>query len=183
VSRQHEVQYADYYGYPYYWGSDDLWGSGLYNPVMLPPPMLHPEGLTGVAGVYASAETTLRQNDDPHLRSCQAVLGNHLEASDGDIGHVQGMLVDEDNWTIRYLVADTSNWWLGHQVLIPPEWVSDIRWADSRVSVNLTRESIQTSPRFDVSTPLTRQQEQALYHHYERPNYWERERVRAPDLL
>lgn len=185
VSRQHEVQYADYYGYPYYWGSDDLWGNGLYNPVLAPPAGLNPEALAEVraevAGVYARAERTLRQNDDPHLRSCQAVLGDHLEASDGDIGHVQGMLVDEDSWTIRYLVADTSNWWLGHQVLIPPDWVSDIRWADSRVSVNLSRQAIQTSPRFDASTPLTREQEQALYRHYERPSYWEREHTTAPD--
>ncbi len=187
VSRQHEVQYADYYGYPYYWGGDGLWGDSLYYPVMASPPGLGPEALaqvrTEVAGVYARAERTLHQNDDPHLRSCQAVIGYHLEASDGDIGHVKSMLVEEDTWAIRYLVLDTSNWWLGHQLLIPPDWVSDIRWNDSRVSVNLTRQAIQESPRFDSSSELNRQQELDLYRHYERPNYWEQERVRRPEIL
>lgn len=170
VSRQHEVQYADYYGYPYYWGGDGMWGASLYNPMTMPPPDLNTEAQ---AAGSAPADATPQQVDDPHLRSCHAVLGNRLECCDGDIGHVQGMLVDEDSWTIRYLVADTSNWWLGHQVLVPPDWVSDIRWVDSRVSVNLTRQLIQDSPRYDADTELTREQELALYRHYERPNYWE----------
>ena len=46
-----------------------------------------------------------------------------IEASDGGIGHVQGLLLDEDTWAIRYLIVDTSNWWLGHQVLIAPQWI------------------------------------------------------------
>ena len=185
VSRQHEVQYADYYGYPYYWGGDGLWGTGLYNPGMAPPPGLDPDALAQVraevADVYERAEAARRENDDPHLRSCQAVLGHQLEAIDGDIGHMDGMLVDEDTWTIRYLVADTSKWWFGHKVLIPPDWVSDIRWSDSRVSVNLTRQMIQDSPRYDPGMELTRQHEQALYRHYERPNYWEQEHNSAPN--
>ena len=133
--------------------------------------------------MYARAERTLRENDDPHLRSCQAVIGYHLEASDGDIGHLQGMLVEEDTWAIRYMVADTSNWWMGHQVLIAPDWVSDIRWSDSKVSVNLTRQAIQDSPQFDSSSELNRQQELALYRHYDRPNYWEQERTRGESMF
>ncbi|MBB1073759.1 PRC-barrel domain-containing protein [Rhodoferax sp. 4810] len=183
VSRQHEAQYADYYGYPYYWGGDSLWGNGLYTPIMNPPPGLSPQVLAtmrgDLAGGSARIGASLQSNDDPHLRSCQTVIGYHLEASDGDIGHVQGMLVEEETWAIRYLVADTSNWWLGHQVLIPPDWVSDIRWNDAKVSVNLTRQAIRESPRFDASTVLNRQQELDLYHHYARPNYWEQERIRV----
>lgn len=185
VSRQHEAQHADYYGLPY-----DRGGGGLTGAAQDAPSLASPPGFTGgaqalarsdVTEVMARDEPTRQRNDDPHLRSCQAVIGYHLEASDGDIGHVHSMLVEEDNWAIRYLVLNTSNWWLGHQVLMAPDWVSDIRWADSRVSVNLSRQAIQTSPRFDASTPLTREQEQALYRHYERPTYWEREHKNAPD--
>ncbi|OQW87455.1 MAG: photosystem reaction center subunit H [Rhodoferax ferrireducens] len=187
VSRQHETQYADYYGYPYYWGGDALWGNGLYTPALTPPPGLSPVALANVRGDVtggpARAAYTQQSNDNPHLRSCEAVIGYHLEASDGDIGHVQGMLVEEDTWAIRYLVLDTSNWWLGHQVLMAPDWVSDIRWNDAKVSVNLTRQAIQQSPKFDPSTQLTRQQELDLYHHYARPNYWEQARHHAPETL
>jgi hypothetical protein len=59
------------------------------------------------------------QYDDPHLRSSNAVMRYYAQASDGDLGHVQGFLVDERSWAIRYLIVNTSNWWPGHKVLIP----------------------------------------------------------------
>lgn len=31
-----------------------------------------------------------------------------------------GFLVDEVTWAIRYLVVDTSNWWLGKKLLVAP---------------------------------------------------------------
>ena len=37
------------------------------------------------------------------------MLGFHVEATDGGIGHVDDFLVDQ-TWNVRYLVVDTSNW-------------------------------------------------------------------------
>ncbi|MES2949631.1 MAG: PRC-barrel domain-containing protein [Pseudomonadota bacterium] len=170
VSRQHEMAYADYYRYPYYWGLDGFWGDGLYSPM---EPMR-----SDADERYAQAERARDQNDDPHLRSCKAVVGYHIHASDGDIGHVQSMLVDEETWAIRYLVVDTSNWWMGHKVLIPPEWITNVNWADSSVTVDLTRATVQNSPRYESSEDLNRSRELELYSHYGRPNYWEREHAR-----
>lgn len=161
VSRQQEMFYADYYDYPYYWGGTGLWGDGLYVPMAVPT----------ATQSHASKQTA----DDPHLQSCQAIVGYDVHASDGDIGHVQGMLVDEATWAIRFLVVETSHWWLGHQVLIAPSWISDLSWPDSRVSVTMSREEVQSSPRFDSTEQLNRQHELDLYSHYDRPSYWERE--------
>ena len=99
---------------------------------------------------YASAEAARHQNDDPHLRSCNAVTGYHIEAADGGVGHVQGMLVDEDSWAIRYFVADTSNWWLGHPVLIARRWIQNVSWSEETVSVNLTRQAVKDAPPYDA---------------------------------
>ena len=41
-----------------------------------------------------------REKQDPHLRSCDAVSGYHLHASDGEIGHVGGYLIDEKSWAV-----------------------------------------------------------------------------------
>ncbi|MEO7129007.1 MAG: PRC-barrel domain-containing protein, partial [Rhodoferax sp.] len=87
----------------------------------------------------ARAEAAHEPNGDPHLRSCHAAMRDHVHASDGDIGHVQGMLLDEQPWVVRSLIVDTSNWWLGHQVLIPTQSVKKFSWADGSVSVDLTR--------------------------------------------
>lgn len=68
-------------------------------------------------------EATRHWNNDLHLRSCEEVMGYHIKVEDGFIGHLQGMLVDEEIWAIRYLIVNTSNWWLGHEALIAPKWI------------------------------------------------------------
>ncbi len=168
VSRQHEADYLGYYGYPSYWGGEGIWGAGIY------PYAMQPDAL-GVGLTPAEVERAQRlkhRNDDPHLRSCKAVIGYDLHALGGEIGHVDGFLVDEDTWAIRYLVVNTSNWGLGHQVLIAPAWVTGVNWADSTVSVELSLASIKASPPYDAAIELTREHEMALYDHHGRNDYW-----------
>lgn len=174
VTRQHETDYLDYYSYPYYWGGMGLWGGGGY------PGMLMP-GYAGYGSATATraeadsaqARTEARQRDqDPHLRSCKEVVGYHIEASDGEIGRVQSLLVDEDSWAIRYLVVSTSNWWLGHDVLVAPQWIQRVSWAEQTVAVDLTREALKQAPRYVSAVPLSREMEIAVYKHYGRATYW-----------
>jgi hypothetical protein len=183
VSRQHEIEYLAYYDYPYYWDGSGLWGAAGYPEMMMP-------GYAGFDAAPRGAQSTLMRmqsqretdearDDDPHLRSCQAVIGYHVDATDGRIGHVQGLLVDEQTWAIRYLVVDTSNWWIGHQVLVPPQWIADVRWADSSVAVHLTRAAVQSAPAYEPGAQLDRGQEIAIYKHYGRPVYWSDQGRRA----
>ncbi|MDM5101428.1 PRC-barrel domain-containing protein [Aeromonas salmonicida] len=172
VSRQQEMDYMGYYGYPYYWGGAGLWGEGASPGILMSGYSnlgVGPE----VAEAYEQAEATAHHNDDPHLRSCKAVRGYHIHASDGDIGHLQGLIVDVETWAIRYIIVDTSNWWLGHQVLIPPQWIQEVSWADGKVSVNLTRQAVKDAPHYDAAAELDRKQESRIYEHYGRPGYWE----------
>jgi hypothetical protein len=117
-------------------------------------------------------ERARHRNDDPHLRSCKAVVGYHLHASDGDIGHVSGFLVDDETWAVRYLIIDTSNWWLGHKALIAPAWIKGVHWSDQTVSIDLTRDSIKNAPPYDASADWNRDQELHLYRHHGRSGYW-----------
>ena len=117
-------------------------------------------------------ETARRDHHDSHLRSCNAVIKYHIRATDGDIGHVNALLVDDETWAIRYLIVETSSWWLGHQVLIAPRWIDDVSWFDSTVSVDLKRQAVKDAPRYDVSAPLDRVQEMGIHQHYGRPGYW-----------
>ena len=56
-------------------------------------------------------------HDDRHLRSSEAMTKYHIRASEGHLGHVAGLLFDE-TWKIRYIIANTSDWWMGHEVLL-----------------------------------------------------------------
>ena len=178
VSRQHEIQYLGYYGYPFYWGGAGLWGGGIYPDMLLGysgmmsiPQAYSPEAVEA----YVSDEAKRHQNDDLHLRSCKEVVGYHIQATDGDIGHVQGILVDEETWAIRYLIVDTSNWWLDHEVLIPPQWIRDVIWQEATVSVNLTLQAVKDAPKFDSAAQLDREQEIEIFKLYGLPGYWESE--------
>jgi sporulation protein YlmC with PRC-barrel domain len=177
VSRQHEMEYFGYYGYyPYYWGGAGLWGGGAY-----PGAMLTSGGFAGSGAEYLTAQAKLarvareasqNENDNAHLRSGKAVMKYHIEASDGGIGHVQGLLLDDETWAIRYLIVDTSNWWLGHQVLIAPKWIQHVSWSEHTVSVNLNRESVKDAPPYHSVATLDRGEEISLHKHYKRAGYW-----------
>jgi hypothetical protein len=184
VSRQHEIQWLGYYGYPYYWEGAGLWGGGLY-PYLVQPDLLgfspgDEADLPATERAYARAAAARHAQDDIHLRSCKAVTGYHVHATDGDIGHVNGMLLDEDTWAIRYLIVSTSNWWLGHEVLVAPTWIGDVSWDQSKVHVSLTREQVRNAPLYDPSVPINRDEEIGIFEHYARVDYWSREPTHGP---
>jgi len=99
------------------------------------------------------AESGLHKDGDSHLRSIKAGTGYHIQATDGEIGHVENMLLDDHTWAIRYLVVDTSNWWGGHHVLVAPQWIQRVSWAEATVSVDVTRQAAKMpSVRFGGAT-------------------------------
>lgn len=166
VSRQHEARYLGYYGYPYYWGGMGLWGGELYPGMLMPGPAgaiatHHPDGI--------DAESP---GEDIHLRSCKDVSGYTIHAVDGELGHVKGFLVDDETWAIRFMVVSTANWWLGHEVLISPQWIHEVSWEERSVYVTLTRAEIQGAPAYDSSRQIDREHEVGIYDHYQRPGYW-----------
>jgi hypothetical protein len=166
VSRQHEALYLGYYGYPYYWGGPNLWGLASY-----------PAGLTVEREAVTEAEALQaragKESADSHLRSTDEVTGYHLEAEDGAVGHVKDFLVDDETWAIRYLEVDTRNWWPGKKVLVSPQWIDNVSWPDSKVYVDLTRETIKNAPEWLESMTVTREYENRLFDYYDRSPYWE----------
>ena len=175
VSRQHELEYLGYYNYPIYWGGAGMWGGGAY------PGMVTGVGFDAASAEYRHARPQdehaqpvqgQREAHDTHLRSCKGIMKYDIEASDGDIGHVHGLLLDDETWAVRYLIVDTSNWWLGHKALIAPQWIREMRWSDKTVKLNLTRKAIKDAPQYDPAITVNRDREALLYKHYDRPGYW-----------
>jgi len=165
VSRQHEIGYNDYYKYPYYWEGGDFWGDGMMWWGM------------GAGRKPAEPDATCERPPpgDPHLRSGNEISGYDVHATDGHIGHVQGLLLDEKGWAIRFIVVNTSNWWVGHQVLIAPRWITNLAWEDRTVSVSLTRDSVKGSPAYSPGVGMGHEEEAHVYDHYDKPGYWARE--------
>ena len=165
VSRQHEAEYHGYYGYPYYWGGPYLWGSGFY-----------PTDLANSAASSVEVFDRIRkESKDSHLQTTEAVTGYHIEAGNGEIGHVVGFIVDDKAWAIRYIEVATRNWWPGKKVLVSPAWIERVSWEDSKVYIGFSREAIKNGPEYVESMPISREYENQLHVHYGWPPYWLRE--------
>ena len=78
--------------------------------------------------------------------------GYHVQALDGEIGHVEDFLVDEVSWGILSVVVDTSNWWFGKKVALPAGEFTRVEWSSRLVFVDETREQIQQTREFDRTT-------------------------------
>ena len=164
VSRQYEMQYYNYYGWPNYWSGPSMWGYSTY-------PLHQPGGVVLNPVEPAAFPTQTEKAWDHHLRSTHAVSGYNIQALDGDIGHVEDFIIDDVTWAIRYLVVDTKNWWPGKHVLIAPQWIERVSWEESKVFVNLEREMIKRAPAYTPAA-LNREYELKLYRHYGRFEYW-----------
>lgn len=96
----------------------------------------------------------MSQNDDPNLRNVAEISGYHTHASDGEIGHLSDVLIEDSDWSLRYLIFNTSNWWQGKEVLISPRSMQSIRWTEQLIYLGVTRDLIRTSPEYDESHPI-----------------------------
>ena len=161
VSQQFETDFYNYYGWPIYWGAPYMWG---YYP-HLERNNEKLKNLPAVEKVW-----------DPHLRSTQQVTDYHIQAIDGEIGHVEDFIIDDETWAIRYLIIDTRNWWPGKKVLLSPQWIEKVSWEKSKVFVKLHCATIKQSPEYMENSLLTRDYETGLHRHYNLKGYWVEER-------
>lgn len=123
------------------------------------------------------ATTKMRRQVDVtrqhYHRSMNEVVGYHILATDGEIGHVCDFLIDDVTWAVRYLIVDSGNWLPGRRVLIAPEWIVNVSWANRRVQVELNRRQVRLSPPYRLARPVSRHYETRLHEHYGRDKYWE----------
>jgi hypothetical protein len=167
VSRQMETGIYDYYGWRPYWGTSSYYLGGLgytggYGYAGGATPLQSPSSMRRAEDIAAARHS----DDDPHLRSIETVSTYHVHASDGEIGHVEDMLLEDADWSIHYLVVDTKNWWLGKKVLISPRSVRGIDWTDNLVNLNVDRQRVKDSPTYEPSTTVDRAYENHFHNYY-----------------
>ncbi|HKB09735.1 MAG TPA: PRC-barrel domain-containing protein [Vicinamibacterales bacterium] len=85
------------------------------------------------------------------LHKTSEMRGYHIVATDGGIGHADDFLVDEDGWTLRYIVVDTSNWIGGRSVVIAASAIARIDSPDRKIYVTLTRDAVRNSPSTETA--------------------------------
>ena len=126
LSRQYEREYYNYYGWTDYWG-----GIGMAHfDATLPPTSSLPE------------KGSPLPDEKPHLRSVQAIHGYHIKATDGELGHVDSLLIGAQDWQVHQIVVKTGVWNLGKEIHLFPEEIESINYGDSSVEVRLSKDSL-----------------------------------------
>ena len=148
VTRQHEHDLHAHYGWPAYWEPGAFAGE-----------------LAIAQSEYMGSEDEEKAGD-PHLRSTNIVRGYNIYAKDGRIGHIDDFIMDDANWTIKYLIVDIRGWLPERRVIISPRWIEKLDWLASNAYINLAKEDIETSPKFDPSKPMDDDYEDRLHDHY-----------------
>jgi hypothetical protein len=102
-----------------------------------------------------------------HLRSMRELLGYAIHARDGEVGILEDFIVEDTLWGVQYAVVGLKLPLRG-SIIVRPESIQSISWTSKAAWVNLTREQIAHSPKFDPSQPVNRGGD-GLYDYYGRP--------------
>jgi sporulation protein YlmC with PRC-barrel domain len=163
VSKEYELEYSNYFGLRPYWNGHSFWG-----------PYVYPTQLAESTQTNEDYIPDVEHPEEANLRSFKEISGYGIEAKDGGIGHVENFVISDETWNVRYLVVDTSNWWVGKHVLVAPLWINYVSWHDKVVYVDLKKDTIENGPEYDPNQGITQDFEDEIFTRYDKdkPKYW-----------
>jgi len=106
------------------------------------------------------------------LRPLKNVLNYRILATDGEIGGVSDLIVDDQEMKLRYLVIDTGNWLPGKKVVLSTAWISSVAPERETVVMNIEKKRIQEAPEYKPDADFSRDYETRLHDYYRFPYYW-----------
>lgn len=106
------------------------------------------------------------------LRTISSLDGHSIRATDGELGHMKRLYLDEERWGVRYLVVETGSWLFKRPVLLSPYSIKAIDDAAEVIEVSLTREQIKNAPEVDIKSRMSRQAESEYSRYYGYDTYW-----------
>jgi hypothetical protein len=154
ISHLYESELFKYYGYGNHWTDKALW-EGYPSPSPL-------------VDANVLKDSTQVKAEDQHLRSTDEVKGYEIHATDQKIGHIDGFILNDEDWSIPYIVVDTRNWLPGgYKVLISHKCIEAVNWAEGSIVVNVSAKKIKESPPFDLERLIDAQYEIHLRQYYD----------------
>lgn len=151
VSRKYEEELHTYYTADYYWMNTSVAPMITYpiNPLATPTKLVDEKDI------------------DTSIRSFNEIQGYTVKTTDGTIGHIADLIINDANWQIVYAVVDTSDWmpW-SKKVLVAVDWMENISYVNHEIAVTISTDAIESAPEFDGET-LNDEYEKKLHQHYD----------------
>ena len=129
-----------------HYGSDPHWGNSSSGECWPPAPLIASPLVGGTYPGPAAGRPKSGRRNDPDLLSLEAVTGYTMHATDGEIGRIEDIVVDDSDWRIRSLRVATSGWWPEKHVLLSPSHVVSVQSSHREFRVDLTRQGVKNGP-------------------------------------
>lgn len=142
LSRDQEVEYHDYYRWPYYWGGGQMGAADFIG--VAPEASL--VGDTAVTQVTPDTTGSIPSDKrDPALVSAKDFIGYRVERGDEKIGEVVDLGINLDEPSAPLIVLALRGEEADRHVLVPRESV-EVHWARKAVSLDLSPQELNEAP-------------------------------------
>lgn len=91
----------------------------------------------------------------PALQSLEQLLGFGLDDSEGYVGYVEDLIVDDDSWHCRHLLINGELRLSGRRVLVPTEWLGELHPDEHRIEALVPRSRIASAAELQPGAPLS----------------------------
>jgi sporulation protein YlmC with PRC-barrel domain len=102
-------------------------------------------------GGSAGGRGDLVTRDAVPLGEVEVRRGEHVHANDGNIGRVQGLVIDPDNHHVTHVLLQEGHLWAPREVAIPIGAVT--RVDDEGIQLSITKEQVRDLPPVDIDHP------------------------------
>jgi sporulation protein YlmC with PRC-barrel domain len=99
---------------------------------------------------YRGARGNLATSDTIPPGEVEVRRGEHVHASDGRIGQVDGLVIDPDSHRVTHVVLQEGHLWGRKDVAIP---ISTVTRVSDHVEVSLSKQQVQDLPPVDIDRP------------------------------
>lgn len=99
---------------------------------------------------YRGARGDLEADDAIPPGEVEVQRGEHVNATDGHIGQVEGLVIDPASHHVTHVLLREGHIWGRKQVTIP---ISTVTRVADRIEVNLTKQQVQDLPEVDIDRP------------------------------
>jgi sporulation protein YlmC with PRC-barrel domain len=110
-------------------------------------------GMGGMSGAGLAVGGNSARNvtyDSVPAGEVQVRRGDRVQATDGHIGHVQGLVVDRPSGQVTHVLLQEGHLWGRRQVAIP---ISAVAGTGDGIELTITKQEVQDLPPVDASHP------------------------------
>jgi sporulation protein YlmC with PRC-barrel domain len=162
ISRQYEMDLYSHFHWSEYWSGGN-WPGGMGTVGMITTPALPFE--EAIHQYVAHEEAA-----DYPIRSMNAFVGTPVSATDGHVGDLYDIVVDDRHWTITLLLVEGGQRLPEKKFALLPGLIADSGRASAGVSLIASIQQVQESPEFNSKMPDGENYEAELENYYQRYN-------------